>query len=95
MEKHQFIATLIFFVLVIILWVRDGMEAAVEKGLLLFILLLPIYFYRHFAYFAGFGFMEYFARDFGEKNHPGAYAILFWLLFIVAGLFLLFEWKVY
>lgn len=95
MERHQLNALLIF--LVAAAWViqRDGFAAGIAQSGMLFVCLLGILFYRVVAYFAGFGFMEYFARDFGSENPAGPYALFFWILFILATLFLLFDWQLY
>ncbi|MCU7797200.1 MAG: hypothetical protein KZQ75_08725 [Candidatus Thiodiazotropha sp. (ex Myrtea spinifera)] len=95
MERHKLIALTIFVFVSLYLGVRDGFEEAVAQQLILAVLLIPILFYRVVAFFSGFGFPEYFARDFKSENHPGPYAIFFWLLFLIACLFMIFEWSLY
>ncbi|MCU7807877.1 MAG: hypothetical protein KZQ73_08430 [Candidatus Thiodiazotropha sp. (ex Semelilucina semeliformis)] len=95
MERHKLIALTIFVFVSLYLGVRDGFEEAVAQQLILAVLLIPILFYRVVAFFSGFGFLEYFARDFKSENHPGPYAIFFWLLFLIACLFMIFEWSLY
>ncbi|MCU7813534.1 MAG: hypothetical protein KZQ77_20205 [Candidatus Thiodiazotropha sp. (ex Notomyrtea botanica)] len=95
MERHKLIALTIFLFVSLYLGVRDGFEEAVAQQLILAVLLIPIFFYRVVAFFSGFGFPEYFARDFKSENHPGPYAIFFWLLFLITCLFMIFEWSLY
>ncbi len=91
LEKHQKIAILVWLVVVIIVVIRDGQEDAILAGGILFIILLAILFYRLVAWLSGFGFPEYFAKDFGSENHPGPYAVFFWLLFVAACFLILFK----
>ena len=94
METNKIFATAIWAGVVCVVWVRDGTDAALEKGSLLFALLLPVFFYRIIAWFAGFGFPEVFAKDYGTENNPGPYLVFFWLLFLIACLFIVFAWRV-
>lgn len=95
MEKHQRIAVLIWLAVAgFVLW-RDPRNEALAKALILFVLIVPIVFYRLVAWFASFGFPEYFARDFGPDPHPGPYAFFFWLLFLIACAFVVFDWSLY
>lgn len=95
MESHQRNALLIFVaVLLYAVW-RDGRDEGLIKGLILFIFLVPIIFYRLVAWLSSFGFPEYFARDFGSDNHPGPYAFFFWLLFLIACAFIVFDLSIY
>lgn len=96
MERHQVIAVQIFIVISILILLRDGSgDTALARIALLFIALVPILIYRVIAYFSGFGFMEYFASDYGSRNSAGPYAFFFWLLFLIACLFQLFKWSLY
>jgi len=75
---------------------REGIPGrALEQGLALGLLLLPILFYRLIAYFAGFGFPEVFARDHRSVNPPGSYALLFWILYLGAWATVFFELQLY
>lgn len=95
LERHQLIAALIALGATALVWLRDGTEQALAAGTVLLILWLPIVFYRALAWLAGFGFPEIFARDYGSENHPGPYALFFWILFLLAALFILFDWRLY
>lgn len=95
MERHQYIALLIFCVAVPVIWITDGRDEALRDGTALFIALLLILSYRLIARLAGFGFPEIFAKDYGGPNHPGPYAVVFWILFIVVCVFCLFDLSVY
>jgi len=93
-EKHQFVALLIFAGVSILIFIRDGAgDEALGRVILLFCFLVPLFLYRVVAYFASFGFMEYFASDYGSSNPTGPYAFFFWLLFLIACLFQIFEWS--
>lgn len=81
-ERHQLIATLIFLAVSAVIGLREGVEPMLRQGTVLLALLLPILFYRLLAWLSSFGFPEYFARDFGSENHPGPYAVFFWLVFL-------------
>ncbi len=95
MEKHQRIALLIFVAVTgYVLW-RDPQQQALAKGLILLVFLLPILFYRLVAWLSGFGFPEYFARDFGSANRPGPYAFFFWMLYLIACGFIVFDLSLY
>jgi len=95
-ERHQLAATGLFLAAAAtVLW-RDGpSDIAVAKILILFVVLLTIWFYRIFAWLASFGFPEYFARDFGSKNHPGPYAFFFWIIFLIFWAFFVFNWSLW
>lgn len=95
METHKKIALGLFFAVVIYTSQRDGFGEALMGHLILVVFLIPILFYQTVAYFAGFGFPEFFARDFGSENSPGPYAFFFWILFLIASAFLVFEWSMY
>ena len=95
MEKHQRIAIGIYLTVIELGGLRGGLHEAMVDGIILLPFLLAILFYRLIAYFSGFGFPEYFARDFGSDNHPGPYAFFFWLLFLITCALLVFEWRLY
>ncbi len=84
LDRHQKVAIGLFLFTAIYLFVRDEFDKALGQSSVLFILLLLILFYRMIAYFAGFGFPEVLARDYGSENHPGPYALLFWILYLLA-----------
>ena len=92
LERHQKIAIGLYLFTTAYLFARDDFDQALGKSLALLILLLFIIFYRIMADFAGFGFPEVFAKDYGSENHPGPYAFLFWILFLVAWAAVFFEW---
>jgi hypothetical protein len=71
------------------------MDEALAGIIILLIFLLHILFYRIIAFFSGFGFPEYFARDFKSENHPGPYAFFFWIIFLIGCLFIIFDWRLY
>ncbi len=95
MEKHKAIAIAIFLAVAILSVVRDGLEEAQHTVIILSMFLVPIMFYRFIAFLSGLGFPECFAKDYGSKNHPGPYAFFFWILFIVACCFVVFQWSLY
>ncbi|MDJ0805585.1 MAG: hypothetical protein QNJ78_02010 [Gammaproteobacteria bacterium] len=89
--RHQKVAIGLYLFTVLYLFARDDFDRAVEQSLGLFLLLLGIIFYRQLAYLAGFGFPEVFAKDYGSENHPGPYALLFWIIFLLAWSFVFFQ----
>ncbi len=93
LEKHQKIAILIFFLVMIIVGIRDSQNEFIGKAIILFVFLLTIMFYRFAAFLASFGFMEYLAKDFKSDNNPGPYAFFFWFVYIIVCLFLVFNWS--
>jgi hypothetical protein len=95
LERHQKIAIGLFCATVIALFHRDDFDKALARSLGLFATLLPIIFYRLIAYFAGFGFPEVFAKDYGSENHPGPYALFFWIVYLLVCAILVFEWSLY
>lgn len=95
LDRHQKIALGLFLFTVIYLYARDELDTALGQSLVLFVLLLFIIFYRIIAYFAGFGFPEVFARDYRSANHPGPYALLFWILYLAAWCVIFFELQIY
>ena len=95
MERHQLIALIIACAVFFFVWFRDGLDTALREGVVLLIVLLLIMFYRVIRYFAGFGFPEFFAADYGSANHPGPYAFFFWLVFVIVCLFMVFDWSIY
>ena len=92
MEKHQRIALLIFVAVCGYAYWRDVPEEALAKGL---IFLFAILFYKVVAWLSSFGFPEYFARDFGSENRPGPYAFFFWMLYLIACGFIVFDLSLY
>ncbi|PVV13331.1 MAG: hypothetical protein B6D77_04570 [gamma proteobacterium symbiont of Ctena orbiculata] len=95
METHKLVAIAIFTCVALYTSIRDGIQDALPVNLILLIFLLPILFYRIIAFFSGFGFPEYFAKDFKSDNHPGPYAFFFWIIYLIACLFILFDWRLY
>ena len=91
MEKHQKIAILIFVAVIAIVYFRDGSEELLGTSMTLAAALCGVLFYRFFAFLGSFGFMEYFARDYGAKNQSIVFAVLFWLLFLIAGFLSIFH----
>lgn len=95
MEKHQLVAIGIFLTVSLLSILREGFDVGIMRALVLGVFLLTILFYRIIAFFAGFGFPEYFAKDFKSKNHPGPYALFFWILFLIACGFVVFQEGLY
>ena len=95
LEKHKAIAIVIFLGVSTLCAVRDGREQAIGTVLILALFLIPIMFYRVIALLSSFGFPEVFAKDYGSENHPGPYAFFFWILFLIACCFIVFEWSLY
>lgn len=91
LDRHQKIAIGLYLFTTLYLFARDDFDRALEQSLGLLILLLAIIYYRLIAYFAGFGFPEVFAKDYGSENHPGPYALLFWIIFLLAWAFVFFQ----
>lgn len=91
METHQRNSLLIFLAVAGYAVWRDGSDVGLVKALVLLMFLIPIVFYRLVAWLSGFGFPEYFARDFGGDNHPGPYAFFFWLVYLIACAFIVFD----
>jgi len=92
-EKHQAAALLVFALVVTWTSARDGINAALPGHVLLAVFLVPVLSYRLIAWLSGFGFPEYFARDFSSDNHPGPYAFFFWILFLIACAFRVLGWQ--
>lgn len=95
METHKKIAIGIYLLVAFIVTNRHGFDGASEQLILLAICLVPIIFYRIIAFFSGFGFPEIFAKDYGSPNHPEPYAFFFWILYLIACGFMVFEWSIY
>jgi hypothetical protein len=89
--RHQKIAIGLYLFTLLYLFARDELARALEQGFALFLLLLGIIFYRQIAYFAGFGFPEVFARDYRSENRPEPYALLFWIIFLLAWALVFFQ----
>ncbi len=84
LDRHQKIAIGLYLFTTLYLFVRDDFDKALGQSFALLILLLGIIYYRLIANFAGFGFPEAFARGYRTENHPAPYAVLFWILFLLA-----------
>jgi len=96
MEKHQKIAVTLYISTLALIYFRGSSDdEMISQSVLLLLFLVPILFYKLIAYFASFGFPEVFARDYGSQNSPTPYAVFFWLLFIIACLYILFDWHFY
>ena len=95
MADHKMLALAIYLLVVGFTWLAQGPDVAWKEGLILGAFLLPIFFYRAIAWLSGFGFPEYFARDFGSQNHPGPYGLFFWLVFLIACAFVVFDLSLY
>ena len=95
LDRHQKVAIGLYLFTLAYLFARDDFEHALEQGLALGVLLLPILFYRRIAYYAGFGFPEVFAKDYRSGNPPGPYALLFWILYLAAWAIVFFELTIY
>ena len=95
MDNHKKIALGLFIIVAFYASQRDGVNGAFRDIIALAVFLMPILFYRTIAYFSGFGFPEYFAKDFKSENHPGSYALFFWILYLIVCAVIIFEWSVY
>jgi hypothetical protein len=95
MEKHKIVAIGIVLAISLLSMLRDGVDEGIKHAVVLGGFLLPILFYRVIAFFAGFGLPEYFAKDFKSENHPGPYAFFFWILFLIACGFVVFQGSLY
>ena len=95
MEKHQKVAVSLFLAMGIYASYRDGVSGSLIELAILAAFILPILFYRIIAYFSGFGFPEYFAKDFKSENNAGPYALFFWILFVLACAFIVFQWSLF
>ena len=95
MERHQLVALIIGLAVFCLVWLRDGLDTALREGVVLLFAFLLIMFYRVIRYFAGFGFPEFLASDYGSANHPGPYAFFFWILFLIVCLFMVFDLSLY
>jgi hypothetical protein len=95
LDRHQKVAIGLYLFTLTYLFARDDFAHALRQGLALGVMLLPILFYRIIAHFAGFGFPEVFARDYRSTNHPGPYALLFWILYLVVWAMVFFELQLY
>jgi hypothetical protein len=83
-DRHQKIAIGIFLFTAVYVFVRDSTQKALEQSFALLVLLLAIIFYRRIAYYAGFGFPQVWAKDYRSENHPAPYALLFWIIYLLA-----------
>lgn len=90
-ERHQRVAIAIYLLIYIIKSVETGLADALDSTAALLALLVPIFFYRTFAYLSSFGFLEHLASDFKAETRAGPYAVLFWILYLIACGFVLFE----
>jgi len=88
---HKKVAIGLYLFTLLYLFARDEPARALEQGLGLLLLLGGIIFYRQIAYFAGFGFPEVLARDYRSVNHPAPYAVLFWIIFLLAWALVFFQ----
>jgi hypothetical protein len=95
LDRHQWVALGLYLFTLIYLFVRDDFERALAQSLALGLLLLLILGYRFIAHFAGLGFPEVFARDYGSDNRPEPYALLFWILYLAAWTMIFFELQLY
>ncbi|MES9988159.1 MAG: hypothetical protein AB2552_15930 [Candidatus Thiodiazotropha endolucinida] len=95
METHKVVAMAIYLSVALYSVYRDDVGEALPGLIILLAFLLPILFYRIIAFFSGFGFPEYFAKDFKSENHPGPYALFFWILYLIACAFIVFDWQLY
>ncbi len=92
---HKRIALGLFLAVVSYTSQRYGFDESLAKNIILGMFLVPILFYRTIAYFSGFGFPEYFARDFKTENHPEPYALFFWILYLIVCAFIVFNWSIF
>ena len=95
MENHKKIALVIFIVVAFYAGQRNGVSGAIKDIIVLAVFLVTILCYRAIANLSGFGFPEYFAKDFKSENHPGPYAFFFWILYLTVCAFIVFDWSVY
>ncbi|MCP5142455.1 MAG: hypothetical protein H6926_00240 [Chromatiales bacterium] len=95
METHKLVAIAIYLMVAALAFSREASDVAAPKVIALGTVLLPILFYRIVAFFSGFGFPEYFAKDFKSPNHPGPYALFFWILFLIGCGMIVFRWSIY
>ncbi|MEW8506573.1 MAG: hypothetical protein AB2598_07690 [Candidatus Thiodiazotropha sp.] len=95
METQHKYALLLFVMVIVFSRLRYGFDEALVHTVVLAAFLVPLLFYRIVAFFSGFGFPEYFARDFKSENRPGPYALFFWILYLIACAFIVFDWSIY
>jgi len=73
-----------------------GIEGQLElSSFLLGVILLPILFPSIIAWFASWGFIESFAKDFGKGLSPDLVSFFYWLVLIIVSMSFLFNWGLY
>jgi len=93
--KNKFFAILVYIFVNLVVYFR-GVDGQLETSIvvlsgLLFVILTP----GIEAWFASWGFMEGLAKDSGSSVSPGLVSLFYWLLFIIASLYFLFNWSLY
>jgi len=95
-ERHQKIAVVIFLLVAVIIYQREGTsDRALASMIMTTVGLLGILFYRILAMMSGIGFRERLARDYGSPNHAGPYAFFCWILYLIICVMLVFELSIY
>jgi len=89
------IALGIYIAVLLLVWSRDNIEHTQGAAIVLGVLLIPVLFPRVFAWLSSWGFMESLASDSGKGVSVSMAGLFFWILYIIACLFFVFEWSIY
>ena len=96
MLRHQLLAIVLFVFVALILLVRHGINDQLLARIgLLFVTLLPVLLYRQLASLSRFGFWQHFASDFRGGPRAAPFAVLGWLVFLIALFSQFFEWSLF
>ena len=91
MTKNRITAVVIFALAAGFTWLTDDDQVALGKTVLLLLTVFPVLFHGLFVFFSRLGFWEVFARDYDGPNHPSPYLIFFWMIYVVAVLFIVIQ----
>ncbi len=93
--KNKIYAVLLYIIVNAVVYQR-GDQAQLDASLLILaVIILPIFIPGVFAWFARWGFMESLAKDSGSAVSPDMVSLFFWLVFIIASTFFVFNLSLY
>ena len=94
-SKSKLVAILIYIGVVGLVWLRGNTGYTQGTAIVLGIFLIAILFSRLFAWSASWGMMESLASDHGKGVPTSMASLFYWILYLIACAFFVFEWSIY
>ncbi|MCP4486837.1 MAG: hypothetical protein GY820_05890 [Gammaproteobacteria bacterium] len=90
MEGHKKVATGIFFLMALVVMVRDGLEKAIPEIIAIFVMLLLVVFSKNVKYICNMTLYRSQVKSLGPGENS-AFTLFFWIAFVIVCLLFLYK----